>query len=163
MWGDDPNDYKNKELNDRGFWQVKLPVSQSFGQGWIADLRWIFEAHSEHPIDCIVEGIRSIDHWKPRFLTVEQQARDLVKELLRRYQENCVPKAADSEPKKVGIVYMFATGSFAVFDSDDNPVPELHASAIEMWKQFAQSKGYATEGAILRTQLPGGVAPESTL
>lgn len=49
-------------------------------------------------------------------------------------------------------LFIFPNGQIAVTDQHGEQIPALQRSAIELWGEFAESKGYDIDGMEIETQ-----------
>lgn len=90
MWGDNPDDYKQRERDPRGFWSVALPTSERINDDWVVDVEWIFQNY-EHAVCCIARYIRFTgEGFRECPQHIQDSAKKTVEMLWSRYQENVV-------------------------------------------------------------------------
>ncbi len=97
MWGDDPNDYKEMELDLNDHWVRKLPIQEKLSCGCIVDLEWIFMASDQFATCCIATGVRLPDYLGNQYHgphDVDEKISALTGELFRRYQKHIAKAAA---------------------------------------------------------------------
>ena len=65
--------------------------------------------------------------------------------------------STDCSPVRVKIMMLFANGSIAAFDENDEQITALQMrSAIELWAEYAAGSGFDVDRCEFRTQAPGG-------